>query len=117
MNTRKTITLPNGTAVSLRAYARAWSKLSSMPAGALVGGWTYSPESAGRVLAAMRAGLHDRINRRGGLVIPPDPENGFFHFLRLANTPGARMERYERKFLGRIRHRATRERLESRMKH
>ncbi len=62
------VRLPNGRRVELRAYVAAWRRLLSMDAGEMVAGWDYYPCAAGDVLREMRRGLHDRINRRGGLV-------------------------------------------------
>lgn len=37
-----------------------------------VRGWNWFSVSVREVLADMRAGLHDRINQRGGVVLPCD---------------------------------------------
>lgn len=57
------ITLPNGRNCGAGKYAAAWRAILSMPVDASVDGFENFPESAGRVLAKMRAALMDRINR------------------------------------------------------
>lgn len=57
------IQLPNGRAVTLDAYAKAWKKLRTLNPDTLVSGWSHFPERAGDILRAMSAGLDDRINR------------------------------------------------------
>lgn len=72
---RQYITLPNSNRVSLGAYARVWRQLKAMHPDQEVKGWTFHPERACVILRAMRAGMHDRINTRGGIVIPPESSN------------------------------------------
>ncbi len=59
----RVISLPNGRAVTLSAYARAWRKVRELPPAANVSGWGHFPTPAGEIAAVMRAGLLDRINR------------------------------------------------------
>lgn len=66
------IILPNSNRVSLGAYARVWRQLKTMNPNQEVKGWTYFPERVAVILRAMRAGLHDRINTRGGITIRED---------------------------------------------
>lgn len=61
------VTLPNGRKTGLGTYVKAWKAIKSMPAGASVSGFFDFPDSAARVLAAMREGIDDRINTRGAL--------------------------------------------------
>ncbi len=63
------ITLPNSNRVSLAAYARVWRQLKTMHPNQEVKGWTFHPERAAVILRAMRAGMHDRINSRGGIIL------------------------------------------------
>ena len=62
---RKYITLPNGRAVSLSTYVRAWRDLYAMPADKMVTGFDDWPATAGDVLERIRSAMHERINHRG----------------------------------------------------
>jgi hypothetical protein len=55
--------LPNGKRVGLRAYRQAWQQLKALPADERVSGFFDFAGPAGEVLAALRAGLQDRINK------------------------------------------------------
>jgi hypothetical protein len=68
---KQAILIPNGRRVSLAAYAAAWRLLKRMDPQDPVRGWTWYHVTAGSVLRQMRAGLEDRINTRGGLVVRP----------------------------------------------
>lgn len=57
------IRLPNGRAVSVGAYVRAWRALLALDGAATVRDFGPWPEPASDVLRALRAGIHDRINR------------------------------------------------------
>ncbi len=61
--------LPNGRKCGLRYYLDSWHVLKAIPASHEVAGWEWYPVKAGRILAAIRAGVHDRINQRGGLAV------------------------------------------------
>lgn len=60
------ITLPNQRHVSLGSYVAAWKAIKANP-GALYPGFDHFPTRGHEILAKMRAGLHDRINRH----LPP----------------------------------------------
>ena len=66
---QRMITLPNRKQVTLGAYVAAWKTLLTCDPDEEVRGWTWYPIEARYVLRAMREGLQDRINQRGGLVI------------------------------------------------
>lgn len=57
------ITLPNGRPIGLGRYANAWRELLKMDPRRAVAGFDFFPAPAGEILAKMRAGLMDRINR------------------------------------------------------
>jgi hypothetical protein len=56
------ITLPNGRRVTLGTYVTAWRAILAKPEG-LFPGFGHSPERGRHILAEIRKGLHDRINR------------------------------------------------------
>jgi len=58
----RAITLPSGKQVSIGAYVRAWKVLKTMPFETLLPGWEWYEVEAGRILADMRRGMHERIN-------------------------------------------------------
>ena len=60
---KRYITLPNGRNWSLNTYAQAWRALLAADPVEQIRGFDYFPDSAGRILAKLRDGLHDRINR------------------------------------------------------
>jgi hypothetical protein len=57
------IILPNGRRISAGYYARQWRNLTRMSPERPVSGFDYFTTTAGEVLAELRRGLHDRINR------------------------------------------------------
>lgn len=61
--------LPNGNRCGLRCYLDSWRQLRATAPHAEVRGWSWHPVKAGQILAEIRAGIHDRINTRGGLVV------------------------------------------------
>lgn len=69
----RTVLLPSGRRVSLSTYMRTWKEVKAMSVNAKVYGFfSSSPHESAfacEVLFAFRAGLNDRINRRGGLDI------------------------------------------------
>lgn len=71
--TNRTITIPSGVRVSLAAYTAAWRRVKDNP-GAVVNGWDAFPVTGADVRAEMARGMHDRINRRGGVTVRPDGE-------------------------------------------
>jgi len=76
------ITLPNQRRVSVGQYAAAWKAIQAAP-DALYPGFDHFPTRGREILAKMRAGLHDRINRH----LPPIParaEEAFWELSRLA---------------------------------
>lgn len=58
-----TIRLPTGRSVAATEFARSWRTLKTLAPDALVRGWDHFPAPAARILAEIRTGLHDRINR------------------------------------------------------
>jgi len=76
------ITLPNQRRVSVGQYAAAWKAIKAKP-DALYPGFDHFPNPGREILAKMRAGLHDRINRH----LPPIParaEEAFWELFRLS---------------------------------
>ena len=69
---KRVIVLPSGARVSIGHYASTWRELKTMEPDQSVRGWNWFSVSVREVLADMRAGLHDRINQRGGVVLPCD---------------------------------------------
>ena len=63
------ITIPNGYRVSLRAYAQAWRRAKALPPDLRITGWQDFSVTAADVVRDFTAGLHDRINQRGGIVV------------------------------------------------
>jgi len=103
------ITLPNSNRVSLGAYARVWRQLKTMPPDQEVKGWTSHPERVAVILRAMRAGLHDRINTRGGITIR-EPRVSLLQVAARINSPRLILERWDlqqlpRKVAARLSHR------------
>ncbi len=98
------ITLPNSNRVSLAAYARVWRQLKTMHPNQEVKGWTFHPERAAVILRAMRAGMHDRINTRGGISqVGVYLGNGFFTHASVGNgvTISSLDEKYySKRFIG-----------------
>jgi len=68
----KLITVPNGRRVTIGAYVSTWRTLKAMPPRESVNGWQWYSVTVGEVLADFRHGVHDRINRRAGIVPPVD---------------------------------------------
>lgn len=60
---QRCIQLANGRRVRLSTYVQAWRALRELPAAAPVTGFDHFPTPAGEILAELRKGLHDRINR------------------------------------------------------
>lgn len=58
-----TVRLPNGRPVALNAYVIAWRQLREVSPDLVIRDWADFPTEARRVLAQMREGMHDRINR------------------------------------------------------
>lgn len=59
----RVVRLPNGRPCRLSTYAGAWQKLKTLPPSTQVAGFQPFPEGAAEVLASIRRGLDDRINR------------------------------------------------------
>ena len=57
------IRLPNGKTCSLRTYVDSWRALKGMRPELDVNGFDHFPTPAKSILRALRAGMHDRINR------------------------------------------------------
>lgn len=86
------ITLPNGRQCGLAVYARAWRELLKMDPKAQVKGFGHFSEAAGYILARLREGLMDRINRHDrsfgrGRKWDPDYQRAMFQASRMLNTP------------------------------
>ena len=91
---RQYITLPNSNRVSLGAYARVWRQLKAMRPDQEVKGWTFHPERATVILRAMRAGMHDRINTRGGITVR-EPRTSLIQVAPRINSPRLILERWD----------------------
>ena len=86
------ITLPNGRQVGLGVYARAYRELITMDPAALVKGFDYFAAPAREILARVREGLMDRINRhdlsyRRGRKFDPDYQRSILQAARQLNQP------------------------------
>ena len=92
---KQVIILPNRRAVGLAQYAAAYKKLRTVPAHTMCPGFDHFPERAGDILAKMRRAVHDRINKRGGLEIPPD-DIELIRFKHRVNHPRLTLEPWER---------------------
>ena len=89
---KRTITLPNGRAVALGEYVRSWKRLQQLPSSCQVAHWSHFPNTAGQILAEIRFGIHDRINRhlpgyRRTRKWDPDWQRITSYSARLLNTP------------------------------
>ena len=62
-NVRRIITLPNGRPVTLGEYAKAWRTLQAAEPAEEYKGFAHTALPAWEILAAIRHGIHDRINR------------------------------------------------------
>jgi hypothetical protein len=62
------ILLPNGKRCSLGEYCKSWRTLKTLPPDTEVKGWTWFPVKARMILTAIRRGVQERINMRGGLT-------------------------------------------------
>lgn len=63
------ITIPTGHRVSLGTYVAIWKRVKAAHPEKLFAGWEWFVLPSCEILAAIRRGLHDRINRRGNLII------------------------------------------------
>lgn len=63
------IGLPDGRQILLSEYLRSWKKLLTLPPQTSVERWEWFPCSAAEILRQISAGVHDRINQRGGLSV------------------------------------------------
>lgn len=118
-----TVTLPNGRAVTLAAYVRAWNLLREAPPGELFTGFDSfdprRPMKAEEIRRRMRAGLHERISEaipytlRGlacslpprGRKRSPDWQRAARHCAREVNTPRLIVRWVPRDFRARLAHR------------
>lgn len=92
----RVIQLPKGNAVPIPTYLAAWRALKALPGDREVTGWEWYPVPAGRILDAMMAGVHDRINRHQpgygrGRHWDPDYDRAMRHAARAVNTPRLRV--------------------------
>jgi len=73
---KRVIVLPNGHQVTLGEYVRSWKAIQALHESGqgrrLVANWGHFPTAASEILGAIRRGVMDRINIRGGLVIRED---------------------------------------------
>ncbi len=74
------IVLPSGRRVRVGEYVRSWRALKAAPPEALVSHWDHFPTKACDVLQQLSAGVHDRINRRGGLTLTEDEEQEYQNY-------------------------------------
>lgn len=96
------ITLPNGKRATLAQYTAAWYALIDCHPATPIRNWDHFERCAGDVLAAIRRGLQDRINTRGGLVIREASEARIRRQLEKRVRPscrwcGTQLDRYEPK--------------------
>ena len=68
------IITPSGRRMSAGQFAPAWRMVKDAAPGCQLTGWQDYSVPAERVLADIRKGLNDRINRRGGITIPRDDD-------------------------------------------
>ena len=62
------IRLPSGRRVTMGQYLAAWRKLKATPPNLKLRDWDHYPTAASEIMAEIRRGVHDRINRRGAEV-------------------------------------------------
>ena len=74
----KGFTLPNGKSVRTRVYVASWKTLKALPPSEQVNGWNWFATNACWILRSISDGVHDRINKRGGLVIRDLSERRLF---------------------------------------
>lgn len=60
---QQVIVLPSGKQVGLRAYAKAWRQLKTLPPDTVIRDWSWHSNTAAEVLRELEHGLQDRINR------------------------------------------------------
>jgi len=70
--------LPNGKAISTKAFVHSWKTLKTLPPNEMVNGWNWFATNARWILKAISDGVHDRVNRRGGLVVRELTETRLF---------------------------------------
>lgn len=70
--------LPNGNAVRTRAYVASWRLLKTLPPNEEVKGWEWYATPVRLILRDISYSVHDRVNRRGGLVIRELSEKRLF---------------------------------------
>jgi len=59
----RTVTVPNGRRVPLRAYVAAWRRIKALDPETEVNGWEWYSVPAGSILRDLRRGLQDRISQ------------------------------------------------------
>lgn len=110
----RTIRVPNGRSVSLAAYVNAWRQVRTSPPDKTFTGWDHFPVEAATILAAMRCGIHDRINRHwpadrfGPDGRDPEREAHMRRCARMANGRNVlRVSDVPPRYVGRLAHRIT----------
>lgn len=112
----RVITLPNGRAVGLGAYVRAWRLLLTTRPDADIRGFTWHALPAADVLRELRYGLHDRINRHlpgygRGRKWHHDWQRAASQCARAVNTPRLVVRWAPQDLRARLAHRLTTEEL------
>ena len=78
----RVITLPNGKQVRLSVYCAAWRTLKTLDPSEERKGWEWYPVKAGLILRRISEGVHDRVNKRGGLVVRELSDNRLHRLIR-----------------------------------
>lgn len=106
------IVLPNGRRCSVAVYVAAWKQLKLVKPDTSVRGFGDWPASAGDVLAELRRGLDDRINRHDphygrGRKWDHDWQRHALQTAQAANTPRLAIYYIMPDFRARLAHRLT----------
>lgn len=97
---RLTIRIPNGKSIPLGVYVSSWKALKSLAPDTEIAGWSWHPVTAADILRELRRGIHDRINRRGGVVLRAPKVSRIHRHLRArvqhsCRWCGSPLQRYE----------------------
>jgi hypothetical protein len=106
----RVIRLPNGHAVRLGVYVRAWRTLKNADPNERIGGFDYEARPAHEILTKMRAGLDDRINPHisgydCGRKWSPDWQRQMIQTAQRLNTPRLAIDWLPLEFRERFGHR------------